>query len=80
MFIIYGYQGAGIWEIIIITVMSSHRMDKHFGLWRMHTNNTIFKSHHIVIHIYSKIKYINMYMVAVKIKTGINMLKDITIL
>ena len=63
MFIIYGYQGAGIWEIIIIiTLMSSHRMDKHLGLWRMHKNNTIFKSHHIVMRVISKRqvhKYVN---------------------
>ena len=34
-------------------------MDTHLALWMMHKNNTIFKSHHTVMHEYSKIKSCN---------------------
>ena len=34
--------------IIRIIVLPSHGMDIHLALWRMHKNNTIFKSHQIV--------------------------------
>ena len=44
--------------LIIITVLSSHIMDKHLALWRTHKNNKLFKSRHIILHLYSKIKCI----------------------
>ena len=47
--------------IIITTLLSSRGIDKHFALWMIHKHNTVFKSHdHIIMHVYSKISYINM--------------------
>ena len=54
--------------IIILNLKSNHGMDKMYcTLEDAYKNNTLFRSYHIVMHVYSKIKYINIYTTAVRI-------------
>ena len=61
----------------ILLLLSNHRVEIHFALWRLR-KNTIFKSHsNACTHtVYSKIKHVNMERVAKKqiyvIYIGIN--------
>ena len=47
------------WGIItiIIILLSNHRVEIHFALWRLHKTQYLS---HIVMQVYSKIKHVNM--------------------